>query len=138
MLRKSVLWPTIGNHDLFDGTAQTWPYYDNFTLPTLAEAGGVASGTESYYSFDYANIHFVVLDSQNANRLPGGDMLTWLALDLAATTQNWIIAYWHHPPYSKGSHDSDAPSGVDLPLKEMREFAAPRARRAASPMSRSR
>ena len=34
-------------------------------------------------------------------------MLTWLANDLATTTQDWIIAYWHHPPYSKGTHDSD-------------------------------
>jgi 3',5'-cyclic AMP phosphodiesterase CpdA len=34
-------------------------------------------------------------------------MLTWLENDLAATDKQWIIAYWHHPPYSKGSHDSD-------------------------------
>jgi 3',5'-cyclic AMP phosphodiesterase CpdA len=34
-------------------------------------------------------------------------MLTWLNKDLAATTQKWIIAYWHHPPYSKGSYNSD-------------------------------
>jgi hypothetical protein len=35
-------------------------------------------------------------------------MLTWLANDLLATTQDWVIAFWHHPPYSKGSHDSDS------------------------------
>ena len=55
MLRKSVLWPTLGNHDgaTANSAAQTGPYYDIFTLPKQAEAGGVASGTEAYYSFDY-------------------------------------------------------------------------------------
>ena len=31
--------------------------------------------------------------------------------------QDWIVAYWHHPPYSKGSHDSDTESR----MIEMRE-----------------
>jgi hypothetical protein len=34
-------------------------------------------------------------------------MLTWLEADLAANTNDWTIAYWHSPPYTKGSHDSD-------------------------------
>ena len=121
MLRRSVLWPTKGNHDLFDAAAGTWPYFDGFTLPRNGEAGGLASGTEAYYSFDHANIHFVVLDSQDGDRTAGGPMLTWLAQDLAATTQDWIIAYWHHPPYSDGSHKSD----LEQELIEMRENAVP-------------
>jgi len=52
MLRKSVLWPTLGNHDLFDSSNLTWPYFDIFTLPELGQAGGVASFTEHYYSVD--------------------------------------------------------------------------------------
>jgi hypothetical protein len=48
-------------------------------------------------------------------------MLTWLQNDLASTSQPWVIAYFHHPPYSKGSHDSD----VDVELKEMRQNALP-------------
>ena len=65
MLRKSVLWPTLGNHDghSANSATQTGPYYDIFTLPTAGEAGGVPSGTEAYYSFDRGNIHFVCLDS---------------------------------------------------------------------------
>src|SRR6185503_7077241 len=56
MLRKSVLWPTIGNHDTAGSTNPPLdlPYHQIFTLPTNAEAGGMASGTEDYYSFDYA------------------------------------------------------------------------------------
>ncbi len=121
MLRKSVLWPALGNHDEFDNGTQTWPYFDNFTLPSNAEAGGVASGTENYFSYDYGNIHFVVLDSFSSDRTPGSAMLTWLEADLAATNQDWIIAYWHHPPYSKGGHDSD----TELELVEMRTNAVP-------------
>ena len=95
------------------------------TLPTLGEAGGVPSGTENYYSFDYANIHFIALDStHSASRQPGSAMLAWLTADLASTAKEWVIAIWHHPPYSKGSHDSDD-TVADLPLVEMRENVLP-------------
>ena len=122
-LRQSVLWPTLGNHDGHSASSatQTGPYYDSFTMPRAGEAGGVASGTEAYYSFDYGNIHFICLDSYDSDRAPGGAMLTWLEQDLAANTRDWTVAYWHHPPYSKGSHDSDTSSG----LTEMRENALP-------------
>jgi len=123
MLEQSVLWPTIGNHD----TAQSpnppasLPYLAMFSLPTAGEAGGAPSGTEKYYSFDYANIHFVCLDSMTSDRSSNGAMLTWLRSDLESTTRKWVIAYWHHPPYSKGSHDSD----VDTELTQMRTNALP-------------
>jgi hypothetical protein len=123
MLRKSVLWPTLGNHDGYtaDSATQTGPYYDIFTLPTNGEAGGQASGTEAYYSFDYGNIHFICLESYETDRSPGGAMMRWLEQDVADTTQEWIIAFWHHPPYSKGSHDSD----TEVPLRQMRQNALP-------------
>src|SRR6058998_3711722 len=123
VLRKSVLWPTFGNHDghSADSSSQSGPYYDIFTLPKSGEAGGVASGTEAYYSFNYANIHFVCLDSTDSDRSPSGAMLTWLKADLAANTQQWLIAYWHHPPYSKGSHDSD----TDTTSTQIRQYANP-------------
>ena len=123
MLRRSVLWPSLGNHDAMsaDSGTQSGPYYAIFTLPTAGQAGGLPSGTEAYYSFDFANIHFVVLDSMDTDRSPGGAMLTWLDQDLGATLQDWVIAIWHHPPYSKGSHDSDQ----DIELIEMRQNAVP-------------
>jgi len=120
LLRTVPLWPTRGNHDTIIAGADN-DYYDIFSLPASAEAGGLASGTEAYYSFDYANVHFVCLDSQESDRTPSGPMLTWLAQDLAATAQDWIIAYWHHPPYSKGSHNSD----TEYQLIDMRQYALP-------------
>lgn len=122
-LRSSVLWSTLGNHDghSADSASQSGPYYDIFTLPTEGEAGGVPSGTEAYYSFDYANVHFVCLDSYDSNRAQNGPMLTWMVNDLMATNATWIVAFFHHPPYSKGSHDSDS----ERQLVDMREQALP-------------
>lgn len=100
-LQNTVLWPTIGNHD------RDPAYFSIFNLPQNGQAGGVPSGTEKYYSFDYANVHFVCLDSYSSDRGTNGPMMQWLRTDLAATTQDWLIAYWHHPPYSMGTHDSD-------------------------------
>ena len=35
--------------------------------------------------------------------------------------QKWVIAFWHHPPYSKGSHNSD----TETELVQMRQNALP-------------
>ncbi len=123
VMRGAVTWPAIGNHEgtSSNSSTQSGPYYDAYVLPTAAEAGGLASGTEAYYSFDHANIHFIVLDSHETPRGVGDAMLTWMADDLAATDQDWIVAFWHHPPYSKGTHDSDDESQ----LIDMRENALP-------------
>ena len=126
VLRNHVMWPVPGNHEFgaSDSPTQSGPYYEAFTLPTAAEAGGLASGTEAYYSFDFANIHFVALDSHDTPRTApanpttnvcpggggGGTMYNWLCADLASTNQDWIFTLWHHPPYTKGSHDSDLES----------------------------
>jgi len=104
ILANTVLWPTEGNHD------NDPAYYNIFTLPVSGQAGGVASGTEEYYSFDYANIHVICLNSMDGDLSANGAMGTWLQSDLAATTAQWLIAFWHHPPYSKGSHNSDTES----------------------------
>jgi hypothetical protein len=119
-LRGHAPWTTRGNHDdLHEGEAND--YYELFTLPAGGEAGGVPSGTEAWYAFDHGDIHFVCLDSEASSRDPGSPMLTWLAADLAATSSRWVIAFWHHPPYSKGSHDSDD----DTRMTEMRENVMP-------------
>ena len=121
-LRNTFLWPTLGNHDtLTAGNPGLFPYFDIFSLPTGGEAGGLPSGTEAYYSFDYGNVHFVCLDSASSDPSVGGPMMDWLEADLGSTTQRWILAFWHHPPYSKGSHDSDS----ETKLVDMRENALP-------------
>lgn len=108
MLKKSVTWSTLGNHDGHSATSssQTGPYYDIFSFPTAAECGGTSSGTEAYYSYDYANIHFIVLESHQLYN--DATQMAWCLSDIQATTQDWIVAIFHHPPYTKGSHNSDS------------------------------
>ncbi len=124
LLRQIPLWSAFGNHDAIDAFFNGPPgaYFELFSFPTAGEAGGLPSGTENYYSFDYGNIHFISIDSTtNPTRAVGSAMLTWLAADLAANTRGWTVAFWHHPEYSKGSHDSDA----EVVLQEMRENVLP-------------
>ena len=126
-LKNITVWPAIGNHDYNHNIpfSPSPAYFDIFTLPTNAECGGVASGTEKYYSYNYGNIHFVVLDSYDVSRSSTGAMATWIQNDLMANTQPWVIAYWHHPPYTKGSHNSDNSNFLDGELVDMRQNIIP-------------
>ena len=122
-LKQNPLYPAPGNHD-YDlpadaRTTHNNAYYSIFTMPAAGEAGGYPSGSESYYSFDIGNIHFISLSSdglfgpignqKKMYELPN-EQASWLVQDLEANTnKEWVIAYWHHPPFTKGSHDSDDP-----------------------------
>ncbi len=117
ILKNHVVFPAPGNHDYANSSSRQTdhniPYYSIFTMPTAAECGGVASGTEAFYSYNWGNIHFLSLDSYGyetgSTRLydTTGPQVTWVKNDLAANTNKWTIAYWHHPPYTMGSHTSD-------------------------------
>lgn len=109
IMKNVAYFPAYGNHDSYGSPLfETGPYFSVFDLPANGELGGEPSKSESYYAYNYANIHFVVLDANMAQNIVNGDeMLQWLQRDLENNTQDWIIAYWHHPPYTKGSHDSD-------------------------------
>ena len=123
LLRRVPVWPALGNHDVdspgYDENAQTGAYFDIFTEPSRGEAGGVASERQSYYSFDVANVHVIVLNPVHPPYQvaldKGNPMLAWLERDLAATSQDWIIALWHYPPYGKAHHDSDVNNGLRRP-----------------------
>jgi methionine-rich copper-binding protein CopC len=117
LTKNHVLWPSPGNHDYANNSARqadhNIAYYDVFSLPTNGQAGGIASNTEAFYSYNYGNIHFVALDSygwETGNtRLYDtlGPQMVWLKQDLAVNTQPWTVVYFHHPPYTKTSHNSD-------------------------------
>jgi hypothetical protein len=127
VLRAASLWPVLGNHDALssDSPTLTGPYFANFSLPRFGEAGGRPSGTEAWYSFDAGQIHFVALDSADSSLAPGSPMLSWLALELAGNRRPWTIVFFHHPPYTKGSHDSDDPADSEGRMIAMRENVLP-------------
>ena len=111
------------------------PYFDIFSLPTQGEIGGVPSGTEQYYAFDAGNVHVVSLDSQLSARdtQQRAAMKAWLIADLAANERDWTVVIFHHPPYSRGTHDSDSTAllmqsfanRLDLPMVDMRQEFTP-------------
>ena len=82
LLRHMAAFPTFGNHDEVGGGRA----YRTLLAP------------ERYYSFDWGNAHFAVLDS-NQDMGPGTAMRAWLEQDLRATRQTWRIVSIHHPPF---------------------------------------
>jgi hypothetical protein len=115
IFRNTVVRPSPGNHDYGAMSAlgvahDSIPYYKIANVPTNGELGGEPSGVPHYYSYDYAGVHFISLNTEWLAYLSSDStpMLKWLAKDLAGTTAKWKIAYFHKPPYTKGSHDSDS------------------------------
>ena len=91
-----------GNHEAKGDNALD--YY--FTFPNAPEQDKT-SGV--YYSFDYNNAHFAILDS---NKLGSDDGLSpeqieWLKADMNASDADWKFVALHKAPYSNGSHYDD-------------------------------
>jgi hypothetical protein len=119
ILKNHMLFPAPGNHDYENGSSarqndHNIPYYSIFTMPQNGESGGVPSGTEAYYSYNWGDVHVLSLDSYGredagTTRLYDtlGAQVQWIKADLAANSRKWVVAYWHHPPYTMGSHNSD-------------------------------
>ncbi|MEY2784457.1 MAG: hypothetical protein RL277_661 [Planctomycetota bacterium] len=92
--------PAMGNHDWYSSVPGQ-PYLDYFTLP----------GNERYYEQRLGPVHLFVLDSDSAE--PDGNSSTsvqaqWLQSALAASDAPFCVVVLHHPPYSSGSHGSQA------------------------------
>lgn len=136
-------YPCPGNHDynevwsesVFLGIPYTnipledhqGPYYRIVDVPENAEAGGSPSQLEVFYSFDYGNVHFLSLNSEVYDFTETFDginqMKAWITQDLQQNDKTFTVAYFHQPPYSKGSHDSD--DVFELVMKTMREEIIP-------------
>jgi acid phosphatase type 7 len=119
IMRQSPLFPALGNHDYAnDATLQdnhNIPYKNLFSLPGQGQSGGYPSNRWEYYSYMVGNTLFVACDShgeENNKRFWLDEaQRRWLinTLQWAKTNANvkWTILYWHHTPYSQGSHNSD-------------------------------
>lgn len=130
IFRFLPFYPTPGNHDyesvtMYPSGLHTGPYFNIVEVFKNGEAGGQASNTEKYYSYDYGNVHFISLNSEAYGEvlLLNQNMKNWLINDLQKNVQPWTIVYWHQPPFSKGSHDSDA--SYEVIMKSMRENYLP-------------
>ncbi|MFI2858613.1 phosphodiester glycosidase family protein [Paenibacillus sp. JSM ZJ436] len=113
---NTTLVTAVGNHEVTD-TEWNGHFQAHFNQPDNGLPG--LEGTS--FSFDYKNIHFIMLNSEYDYE----KQAQWLEQDLAASTKDWNIAIFHRGPY--GSiydtaviRDSWAPilekHGVDLVL----------------------
>ncbi len=93
---------TSGNHENNTGAmARYFNYTEN-------KDGNVQAISGEYYSFDYANAHFTVLDTNDATSDGlGAEQLAWLKNDLANTNAKWKFVLMHKSLYSAGSHAFD-------------------------------
>ena len=97
--------PSPGNHDYRTAGASAYFAYFGST------AGDPARG---YYSYDLGAWHVVVLNSNCAavgGCGSGSPQLGWLRADLAASSGKHVLAYWHHPRFSSGTHGGNSAIG---------------------------
>lgn len=101
-LMNTFMMPATGNHEGM-GTNATVNY---FTLPNLPEQD-TAKGV--YYSFDYNNLHFAVLNTEDLDEDEGltDKQLDWLKADMQSSDAQWKFVMLHKAPYSQGSHYKD-------------------------------
>ena len=107
--------PIVGNHECYTPERRfSRPEY--FTAQFSLPQNGPPELAGQVYSFDYGDVHLVMLDSQageQARLLP--DMLEqqrlWLETDLAATTKRWKLVFMHRPIYG------NKPDGIQENLR---------------------
>jgi hypothetical protein len=116
--------PISGNHERnatngtdCDATSKAYGYrhyfQDAYHPPPIGANAGL------WYSFDLPdNWHVVALDS-DCSRSPNpclstGPQLAWLHEDLQEATASGkhVMAFWHHPRFSQGTHFDDDRQGV--------------------------
>jgi len=101
---KAKTRPAPGNHDYRSANASG--YFDYFG----AVAGDPAKG---YYSYEAGAWHVVVINTSGEGACAkiacgaGSAQEQWLRADLAASTKQCTVAYWHHPRYSIGQHGNN-------------------------------
>jgi predicted phosphodiesterase len=112
LVNKMPVFLSPGNHDVHtaEGNANRRNFFASYVLPT--NNAGVEVETERFYSFDYGNIHFVMLDGTTIGIDTGNiadennaffqdcKQLCWLCQDLAAARRFWKVVFFHHPPFT--------------------------------------
>ncbi|MEO0478110.1 MAG: metallophosphoesterase [Planctomycetota bacterium] len=89
LLSRVAFFPVLGNHE-----QDARHYYDYMSLPD----------PEYYYSFDYGNAEFFVVDT-NRNVDPDSEQYEWLAEALSESDATWKFVSHHHPAYSSDEND---------------------------------
>ena len=106
MIARIPVVPRLGNHETYD---KDWKvrmpeaYLHLFALPRIDRE----KYQNQFYSFDYGDVHFVVLNTQSqelADFEPSldEDEVAWFKEDMAKTTKKWKIVLMHKDPLQYG------------------------------------
>ena len=105
-------YPVLGNHDPESPSSMEYLREYSTTVPHVVKRGPQGC-EETTYSFDWGDVHFVVLnqyfDGEKDWGLEGDvvpELLEWLNTDLAATTKNHIFVFGHEPLISMPDMDN--------------------------------
>lgn len=99
LISNSPLFAAMGNHEL--GADLFWNKY--FEAPPEQPSA-------KYYGFSHGNAHFICIDT-NSLLGPFGDQYNWIIAELDRAMENsaidFIIPFFHNPPYSSSNHGSN-------------------------------
>lgn len=105
VMLNTTIAPIAGNHE-----SQTNTFIDHFNL---LPASGSPTTSGVYYSYDYSNAHFVMLNT-NENSTSWNDFtqaqVDWMKADIQAAKEKgqWIITILHKGPYTTSNHATDS------------------------------
>ena len=101
--------PTLGNHEMYTldwKMREPRAYLSYFDV----QNNGNATFNRRYYSYDYGDVHYVVLDTQlyESTHEDNHDthhpdlydvQVQWLRQDLASNTKKWTVVLMHRDPF---------------------------------------
>ncbi len=94
---NTTLVPVAGNHE---GNLQWFKFNNMFNI---GEVEGSANITGNYYSFDWGDAHFAVLNSNDMYPM-SASQLNWLKNDMNNSNAQWKIILTHRALYSAGKN----------------------------------
>ena len=101
--------PTLGNHEMYTlewKMREPRAYLNYFDVPN----NGNATFDRRYYSYDYGDVHYIVLDTQlyESTHEDNHDthhpdlydvQVQWLRQDLVSNTKKWTVVLMHRDPF---------------------------------------
>ena len=113
---------TLGNHEMYTldwKMREPYAYLNYFAVPP----NGNEVFNRRYYSYDFGDVHYVVLDTQlyESNHEDNHDthhpdlydvQVQWLRQDLAANTKKWTVVLMHRDPFQYAIDRPDASRDV--------------------------
>ncbi|HEY3268544.1 MAG TPA: metallophosphoesterase [Armatimonadota bacterium] len=137
VMRSVPILPALGNHDVGSPKHRGDPYRHVWTVPDNWSPGDAkgpytilrrrANSSEGplpadqwslrNYSVDAGGVHFLCLDSTADRDTLANMVVPWAKADLASARkrgQKWIVAFWHHPPYTHGAYRDSSAQWQDM------------------------